>query len=40
MDMATPLHHAWTYQALCTDLLAFKQNRCSWGDLVVCMWMR
>ncbi|XP_053205497.1 sec1 family domain-containing protein 1-like isoform X2 [Panonychus citri] len=27
MDMATPLHHTWTYQALIHDVLSFKLNR-------------
>jgi len=26
-DMATPLHHPWTYQALCGDLLPLSLNR-------------
>ncbi len=26
-DLATPLHHTWTYQALMHDLLNFKLNR-------------
>jgi hypothetical protein len=26
-DLATPLHHTWTYQALMHDLLDFKLNR-------------
>ncbi|XP_018027037.1 sec1 family domain-containing protein 1 [Hyalella azteca] len=29
MDLATPLHHPWTYQALCHDLLALSLNRVS-----------
>lgn len=27
MDMATPLHHTWTYQALTHDVLDYKLNR-------------
>lgn len=27
MDMATPLHHTWTYQALAHDVLPLKLNR-------------
>ena len=27
MDMATPLHHTWTYQALAHDVLPYHQNR-------------
>ena len=27
MDMATPLHHTWTYQALVHDVLDFNLNR-------------
>lgn len=27
VDMATPLHHTWTYQALAHDVLDFSQNR-------------
>lgn len=27
MDMATPLHHTWTYQALIHDVLDFNLNR-------------
>lgn len=27
MDMATPLHHTWTYQALAHDVLSLKLNR-------------
>merc|ERR1712032_691508 len=27
MDMATPLHHTWTYQALAHDVLPYNQNR-------------
>lgn len=27
IDMATPLHHTWTYQALAHDVLDFSQNR-------------
>lgn len=27
VDMATPLHHTWTYQALTHDLLNLNQNR-------------
>lgn len=27
VDMATPLHHTWTYQALAHDLLDFALNR-------------
>ena len=26
-DLATPLHHPWTYQALCHDLLGMSLNR-------------
>ncbi|KAF2358375.1 Sec1-like protein [Trinorchestia longiramus] len=26
-DLATPLHHPWTYQALCHDLLSLSLNR-------------
>jgi len=26
-DLATPLHHPWTYQALCQDLLSVSLNR-------------
>lgn len=29
LDLATPLHHAWTYQALCHDVLSLKANRCT-----------
>jgi len=27
VDMATPLHHTWTYQALAHDVLPYHQNR-------------
>lgn len=27
MDMATPLHHTWTYQALAHDVLDLSLNR-------------
>ena len=27
MDMATPLHHTWTYQSLIHDVLDFNLNR-------------
>lgn len=27
VDMATPLHHTWTYQALAHDVLKYQQNR-------------
>ena len=27
VDMATPLHHTWTYQALAHDVLPYDQNR-------------
>lgn len=27
VDMATPLHHTWTYQALAHDVLDLKLNR-------------
>jgi hypothetical protein len=27
VDMATPLHHTWTYQALAHDVLQYSQNR-------------
>ena len=27
IDMATPLHHTWTYQALAHDLLQYSLNR-------------
>lgn len=27
MDMATPLHHTWTYQSLVHDVLDFNLNR-------------
>ena len=27
VDMATPLHHTWTYQALAHDVLPYNQNR-------------
>ena len=29
IDLAAPLHHPWTYQALCSDLLGMKANRVS-----------
>lgn len=29
IDLASPLHHAWTYQALCHDVLTLKSNRCT-----------
>jgi len=27
MDLATPLHHTWTYQALCHDVLSLSLNQ-------------
>jgi len=27
MDMATPLHHTWTYQAMAHDVLDLSLNR-------------
>ena len=27
VDLATPLHHTWTYQALAHDCLQYEQNR-------------
>lgn len=27
VDLAVPLHHTWTYQALCHDLLGMRSNR-------------
>ena len=27
VDMSTPLHHTWTYQALAHDVLPYNQNR-------------
>lgn len=32
MDMATPLHHTWTYQALAHDVLNLKLNRLKIDD--------
>ena len=29
VDLATPLHHTWTYQALAHDVLPYNQNRVS-----------
>lgn len=29
LDLSGPLHHPWTYQALCNDLLELKSNRCT-----------
>lgn len=29
VDLSVPLHHPWTYQALCKDLLQLKSNRCT-----------
>ncbi|KAF7704196.1 hypothetical protein HF521_021268 [Silurus meridionalis] len=34
MDLATPLHHTWTYQALIHDVLDFHLNRVSLEDSV------
>lgn len=31
-DLATPLHHPWTYQALCHDLLGLSLNRLTLGQ--------
>ena len=27
VDMATPMHHTWTYQALAHDVLSYSLNR-------------
>lgn len=32
MDMATPLHHTWTYQALVHDVLEFNLNRVTFQE--------
>ena len=29
VDLATPLHHTWTYQALAHDVLQYSLNRVS-----------
>ncbi|XP_022669028.1 sec1 family domain-containing protein 1-like isoform X1 [Varroa destructor] len=34
MDMATPLHHTWTYQALTHDVLDYKLNRVTLEEAV------
>ena len=32
VDLATPLHHTWTYQALAHDVLHYSLNRVSLGN--------
>ena len=32
VDLATPLHHTWTYQALAHDVLGYSQNRVKMGS--------
>ena len=34
VDLATPLHHTWTYQALAHDVLNYNQNRVSVSNKV------
>ena len=32
VDLATPLHHTWTYQALAHDVLQYSLNRVSMSE--------
>ena len=41
VDLATPFHHTWTYQALAHDVLVSSSNNCllqiKWTEFFICM---
>jgi len=34
IDLCTPLHHTWTYQALCHDIFGLKLNRITFSESI------